>query len=169
MGIPEEDLGPRWLRDYGSLYNIEGHSTGSAPDSGTGVKVDMPRMKDFAGALRTNVDVDYVPHAKKVFDDMTVPIGHIDARFWELYSALNLHQEVVQSTTDNLANQGNGASVFAEAAKKISDEYHKADAFSAARVQDVHKNLGITPPASATPDPGVNPANTDPTTPAGGV
>jgi hypothetical protein len=126
-------------------------------------------MKDFAGALRTNVDVDYVPHAKKVFDDMTVPIGHIDARFWELYSALNLHQEVAQSTTDNLANQGNGASVFAEAAKKISDEYRKADAFSAARVQDVHKNLGTTPPESATPNPGANPVTTDPATPAGGV
>jgi hypothetical protein len=167
MGIPEEDLGPRWLRDYGSLYDIGGQP--AAADGGTGVKVDMPRMKDFAGALRKNVDADYVPHAKKVFDDMTVPTGQTDYRFSELYSALNLHQQVAQATTDNVANQGNGASVFAEAAKKISDEYAKSDAFSAARVTDVHKDLGVTPPASATPDLGVSPVSTDPATPAGGA
>lgn len=162
MGIPEEDLGPRWLRDYGTLYDIGGKS--DAPDSGTGLRVDMPAMKDFAAALRTNVDDDYRPHAQKVFDDMTTnPVAQED--FFELWYALNQHVEVKQAATDNVANQGNGAKIFAHAADEISTQYRSTDAYASANISDVKRYLGTTPPPTGSTVPG-----TDPTVdPAGGV
>jgi hypothetical protein len=160
MGIPEEDLGPSWLRDYGSLYDIGGQD-GSGTDGGTGVTVDMPAMKDFASALQTNVDDDYKPHANKVFEDMAVP-AEGQTSFLELWWALLQHDQVKVAATDNVANQGNGAAVFATAAEEISKRYQQSDAFAAARLADVQKYLGTTPA-------GTNPT-TDPTTdPAGGV
>jgi hypothetical protein len=160
MGIPEEDLPPRWIRDYGTLYDIGG-SPSTGGDGGTGVKVDMPAMKDFAAALRENLEADYRPHAQKVFADMTEPPkGQLD--FLELWWALEQHRDVQQAATDNVANQGNGALVFASAADKISNEYRSSDAYAAARMTDVEKYLGTTPAAPAT-----TPPTSDPTDPAG--
>jgi hypothetical protein len=153
MGIPDEDRGPSWLRDYGTLYDIGGTS-GTGGDSGTGVKVDMPAMKDFAAALRKNLQEDYSPHARKVFADLgEPPEGQLN--FLELWEVLEQHQKVQQVATDNVANHGNGAMVFASAAEKISEEYRNADAYAAARMADIHKYLGTTPQPPAT-DPSTN-------------
>jgi hypothetical protein len=48
MGIPDEDLGPRWLRDYGFT------------DFGD-VVADVEAMEDFAARLATEVQKNYVP------------------------------------------------------------------------------------------------------------
>jgi hypothetical protein len=156
MGIPEEDLGPRWLRDYKSLYGIGGNNS-PGTDSGTGVKVDMPAMKDFASALEKNVDHDYNPHAHKVFDDMAVPAeGQLS--FLELWWALEQHDQVKTAATDNVANHGNGAKIFALAADEISKRYQQSDAYAAARLSDVHKYLGTTPGQPAATNPTTDPA-----------
>lgn len=162
MGIPEEDLGPRWLRDYGSLYDI-GDQNSPGADGGTGVRVDMPAMQDFASALQKNVEDDYKPHAHRVFDDMAVPAeGQLN--FLELWWALEQHDQVKIAATDNVANHGNGANVFALAAKDISNAYQDSDAFAAARLADVQKYLGKSPDQLANPSP-----TTDPSTNPGGV
>jgi hypothetical protein len=156
MGIPEEDLGPHWLRDYGSLYDIGGDN-GHGADSGTGVKADMPAMKDFAAALEKNIDDDYNPHAHKVFEDMAVPAeGQLS--FLELWWALEQHDQVKTAATDNVANHGNGAKIFAFAADEISKRYQQSDAYAAARLIDVHKYLGTTPGQPAITNPTTNPA-----------
>jgi hypothetical protein len=157
MGIPEEDLGPRWLRDYGSLYGVVGIS-GAGGDSGTGVKVDMPAMKDFAAALRKSLQDDYGPHAHKVFDDMTAPVVPSDG-FLDLQLVLEQHREVQSAATNNVANHGNGALIFANAADEISNRYQSSDAYVAAQMADVYKYLGMTPAQATT----INPATTDPT------
>jgi hypothetical protein len=157
MGIPDEDLGPRWLRDYDSLYNIGGNANAGG-DSGTGVRVDMPAMEQFAAALRGNVDKDYNPHAHKVFDDMAVPAeGQLN--FLELWWALEQHDQVKVAATDNVANHGNGAKMFALAADEISKRYQASDAYAAARLADIHQYLGRTPEQPSTTDPAVPPTN----------
>ena len=157
MGIPEEDLGPRWLRDYGSLYDIGGGSSAGG-DSGTGVKVDMPALKDFAAALRKNLQDDYRPHAHKVFDELAVPAeGQLS--FLELWQALEQHDQVKTAATDNVANQGNGAMIFASAAGKISEDYSDSDAYAAAKLNDVEKYLGTTPDQPAATNPTTTPTN----------
>jgi hypothetical protein len=159
MGIPDEDLGPRWLRDYESLYNIG--DTNAGADSGTGVRVDMPALEEFAAALHNNVDNDYNPHAHKVFDDMAVPAeGQLN--FLELWWALEQHDQVKVAATDNVANHGNGAKVFASAADEISKRYQASDAYAAARLNDVHQYLGTTPQPPATTNPTTTPPTTDP-------
>jgi hypothetical protein len=159
--IPEEDLGPTWLRDYESLYNI-GDTSGAGGDGGSGVKVDMPAMKDFAAALDKNVEADYKPHANKVFDDMATP-AEAQLDFLELWWALEQHDQVKIAATDNVANHGNSAKIFASAADEISKRYQQADAYSAARLADVHQYLGTSTQPTTT-----DPTNS-PTNPAGDV
>lgn len=156
MGIPDEDLGPRWLRDYQTMYDydIAGRDT-AGTDGGTGVRVDMPAMKDFASALHKNVDDDYNPHARKVFDDMATPTeGQLN--FLELWWALEQHDTVKMAATDNVANHGNGTKIFAFAADEISKRYQQSDAYAAARLQDVHQYLGTSPDQ---PPPATTPTN----------
>lgn len=156
MGLPEEDLPPVWIRDYDYLYDIGGTS-GSGGDGGAGVKVDMPAMKDFAAALRNNLQQDYASHANVVFEDMKKPVKPAGA-FQELQWALEQHHEAQHATTHNVTNQGNGAMDFATSAQQISDRYRNTDAYAAARVSDVEASLGA---------PTTGPAPTDPITPSG--
>jgi hypothetical protein len=160
MGIPEEDLGPRWLRDYGSLYDIgdqnnPGAGGGTGADGGTGVRVDLPALSDFAAALQKNVEDDYKPHAQKVFDDMAVPAeGQLG--FQELWSALEQHDQVKIAATDNVANHGNGTKIFAVAAGEIGQRYQSSDAYAAAQLADVHTHLGTSPGQPAPANPGTD-------------
>lgn len=151
MGIPEEDLPPVWIRDYDTLYDIGGNSS-TGGDSGTGIKVDMPSLKDFAAALRQNLQQDYAPHAHKVFDDMKKPVKPAGA-FVELQWALERHNDVQHATTHNVTNHGNGAMDFATSAQEISDRYGQADAYAAARISDVQSSLGTSTDRPPTTDP----------------
>lgn len=146
MGIPDEDLGPVWLRDYGSLYNIGGDAAGSGS-----VRADLPAMDEFASALRDNVDADYVPHARVVFDDMSVPA--YGNGFPELAWALEQHRDVKSVAVNNVADHANGTAVFAEAIRGIAQRYRSSDAFAAAQLSDIQQHLGLSPE-----QPGTNPA-----------
>ncbi len=153
MGIPEEDKGPRWLQDYKSL-DVDGKTSaggnGSAGDAGgTGVRANLPAMRDFGSALEQNLREDYAPHANKVFDEMAVP-AEATANFAELQSVLSRHAELKALATDNIANHGNGALVFAKAIEDISKRYQQADAFASARIADIQKYLGTSPDGPAT-------------------
>jgi hypothetical protein len=162
--IPPEDLPPQWIRDYDSLYNVGGDS-GTGAGGGPGIEVNTPAMNEFAAALRSNVDDEYNPHARVVFDDMTTPVP-VSGGFTEMQWALTQHRDIQLAATDNVANQGNGARIFAHAASEIASRYQDADAYSAARLEDVHHHLGTTP----APPASTNPTTTNPTTnPAGGA
>jgi hypothetical protein len=85
------------------------------------------------------LEQDYVPHAQKVFDNMRVQDGYTSSEFVELVDILSTHQIVRMETTNAIAVHANGVYSFANAAKKISETYGEADAYSSATAAYVEK------------------------------
>lgn len=145
--IPEEDRGPAWLSDYGTI------------------EADISRMEEFAKKLHDEVTKNYAPHLQYVNDDMTVQLPPVDTRFGELYSFLTTHHESLSSTNEIVHYYRDATGGFAVAASDISTEYSKTDAFSAARVNDVEVALDKTAAAKPTAPDGSTtsetPTNTD--------
>jgi hypothetical protein len=139
MAIPEEDLGPAWLRDW------------------THIEADIKAMEDFAKKLKDEVTVNYAPHASKVHDDMMAALPPPPSEFGELVALLDTHHVSQQATSDLVHFYSNATGGMADAASKIGQQYGQADAFSSARVSDVNKALdqsGVTaptPPGSLPP------------------
>ncbi|HEU4422855.1 MAG TPA: hypothetical protein VFR67_10030 [Pilimelia sp.] len=148
MALPEEDLGPAWLRDWAHI------------------EADITAMEDFAAKLRAEVEVNYAPHASKVHEDMMTRLPAPSAGFSELVALLKTHQASQQATSDLVHHYANATGGMAEAASQIGRQYGQADAFSAARVTDVRDALdasGVTAPAApGTLPPGSVPPGTVP-------
>jgi hypothetical protein len=140
--LPEEDLPPSWLRDYGQI------------------EADVARMEEFAVKLRSEVEGNYAPHLDSVYADMLVELPAVNPEFGELWSFLEAHKAAAQDTADNTYYYRDATGGFAVAAEKVSEQYRNSDAFSAARVSDVENALNQTaaavPPTTA---PGVSPAD----------
>ncbi|MFF5079756.1 hypothetical protein ACFY36_22110 [Actinoplanes sp. NPDC000266] len=124
--IPEEDLGPAWLRDYGTT------------DFGQ-IEADIQAMEQFAAKLAANVKDSYAPHLESVSASMGTPLSPLDFTFAELASFLTAHREAQDVTHQNVYNYANGTQGFASAAADISKKYAGSDAFSHAKVTDVAK------------------------------
>lgn len=124
--IPEEDRGPAWLRDYG--YTNFGD-----------IEADIRAMEQFAAKLAADVQDNYLPHMSSVTDAMLTELPPPAATFPELVTFMEQHQMAQDATHVNVYNFANGTNRFATAAKKISEEYEGADAFSRARVADVEQ------------------------------
>jgi hypothetical protein len=123
VAIPEEDLGPKWLSDYGAI------------------EADIQRMEEFAAKLRAEVMNNYAPHLELVAQDMTAPVPQPKAGFAELVGFLTAHQVAQVNTTDAIFYHRDRTGTFANAASKISDNYGMSDAFAHARVADVERAL----------------------------
>jgi hypothetical protein len=145
MAIPEEDLGPAWLRDWAHI------------------EADIKAMEDFATKLRREVEVNYAPHVGKVHEDMMAGLPSPPSEFGELVDLLTTHHQSQQATSDLVHFYGNATGGMANAASEIGKQYGQADAFSSARVTDVNKALdqsgvtaptppGTLPPGSVPPD-----------------
>ncbi|HEX2772207.1 MAG TPA: hypothetical protein VHN18_07215 [Micromonosporaceae bacterium] len=139
MAIPEEDLGPGWLRDYGAI------------------EADIQRMEQFAATLRAEVMKNYAPHLELVAQDMTAPIPQPKAGFAELVGFLTTHQVAQVNTTDAIFYHRDRTGNFATAASKISENYGASDAFAHARVSDVERALDTSAAV-----PAVSPGQSDP-------
>jgi hypothetical protein len=136
--IPEEDLPPSWLRDYGDI------------------EADISRMEEFAKKLNDEVTNNYAPHLPYVFDDMLTELPSVYTDFPELHDFRNAYLATAQDTSDNVYFYGQATDGFAVAADEVSKQYKHSDAFSAARVSDVETALDNT--AAAAPQlPGVQP------------
>lgn len=122
MGILDEDLGPRWLRDYGSTNFGD-------------IAANIAAMEELATRLAADVQ-NYATHFSSVSDammtDVPVPNG-----FPELQEFMTVHREAQDVTHSNVYNFANGTNNFAQAAQDISNKYRGADAVSRARVSDV--------------------------------
>lgn len=168
MALPEEDLGPVWLRDWAHI------------------EADITAMEDFAAKLRAEVEVNYAPHASRVHEDMMTRLPPPAADFDELVALLKTHQASQQATSDLVHYYSNATGSMAEAASQIGRKYSQSDAFSAAQVTDVRRALddngvtapaapGTLPPGSVPPGtvpPGTVPPGTTPTgttDPTGGI
>jgi hypothetical protein len=123
VGIPNENFGPRWLRDYGSTNFGD-------------IAANIAAMEEFATQLAADVQNNYAAHFSSVsaamMTDLPVPNG-----FPELQEFLTVHREAQDVTHSNVYNFANGTNNFAQAAHDISTMYRGADAFSRARVSDV--------------------------------
>lgn len=174
MGLPEEDKGPAWLRDWGSKtgYTRTDSSTGYV--DGQSLAVDINSLVAFADALQTEHEQDYRPHVREVFDGMSAQPAGPDERFVELNEVMVHHRDMLVQTSTALANHDKAIIAFVDAARAISEEYRGADALSAAKVDDVEDHL-VPPATTANPNgqtPVITPeqaaAQTAPTTtPAG--
>jgi hypothetical protein len=127
MGIPDEDLGPKWLRDYGD------------------VDVQVATLLQFGKSLMDELQKDYIPHVKLVFEDMSAADSVTTPDFVELVDALGRHQTVRVETTTRLAKHADGMYAFAQIAETISKNYDEADAFAAAKAKDVNPLLVASP------------------------
>lgn len=136
MGIPDEDLGPVWLRGYGD---------------GASIEADIRRLEEFGAALDAEVRENYVPHMEILQEDMMVELPNPAAEFAELASFLQTHQSAQQNTTNIVYTFRDATGGFAYAAQQVSAEYGNADAFSAARVSDVENALNQTAVAPVPP------------------
>ena len=133
--IPDEDRGPTWLRDYGFT------------DFGD-IAADINAMEEYAKRLAADVEDNYAPHLNGMSEAMMTRLPPPDPNFYELTSFMTSHNSAQVLTQNNVYAFGQGTSVLAAAAQKISDEYRGTDAFAHAKVADVEKTLG---PTSAVP------------------
>ncbi|MFI6821842.1 hypothetical protein ACIBJE_12945 [Micromonospora sp. NPDC050187] len=121
--IPEEDLGPNWLRDYGDI------------------EADIRQMREFATRLEAEVRRNYAPHLAYIADDMSVKLPDPCDAFIELVHFLTTHQQVQQESTNRVYDLANYTGGLANAAGTISQRYEGSDAFAKAQVQDVERAL----------------------------
>ncbi|MFC7242572.1 hypothetical protein ACFQO7_08765 [Catellatospora aurea] len=170
MGLPEEDKGPAWLRDYGRESGYTKANTFTGYDDGS-LAVDLQSLVDFAEALETEHTKDYRPHAQEVFKDMSAKVADPHADFIELCASLGWQRELLVQTSDALLKHDQAVLAFVTAARQISKKYGEADALGAAKAQDVNKNLAVAVPTTAqvpttVQQPGTTtaPATTAPTT-----
>ncbi|MCU7726703.1 hypothetical protein ODJ79_23480 [Actinoplanes sp. KI2] len=140
--IPEDDLGPAWLRDYGYTDFSQ-------------IEADIQAMEHFAQKLSANVADNYAPHLTTVTDGMSTKLPDPPSEFIELYTFLFVHRDAMDVTHQNVYNYANGTKSFAIAAKDISDTYRGSDAFSHAKVGDVNKAFDQVGIPAQQPDQGV--------------
>jgi hypothetical protein len=126
--IPEEDLGPAWLRDYGHT------------DFGD-IEADILAMEDFAAKLKADVERNYAPRAQDVSHSMLTTLPPAHTAFAELQLFLAAHERAQDAALQNVYNYANGTYGFATAAHEVSEKYRGADAFARAKVTDVHAGL----------------------------
>lgn len=147
MGIPEEDLPPAWLRDYGDI------------------EADISKMEEFAANLDAEVRQNYAPHLDYLREDVTAETPQPAAEFQELVDFLTTHRDIQHDSTNVVFHYRDATGGFAQAAKEVSENYGKADAFALARVKEVESALDKTS-AAQLPEPGTT---TPPVTDNSGV
>ncbi|MGW4465651.1 hypothetical protein [Micromonospora sp. NPDC004704] len=138
MAIPEEDLPPAWLRDYGDI------------------EADISKMEEFAANLDAEVRQNYAPHLDYLREDVTAKIPDPALEFTELFDFLETHRAIQQDSTNVVFHYRDATGGFAQAAKEVSENYGKSDAFALARVKEVESALDKTS-AARLPEPGTTP------------
>jgi hypothetical protein len=129
--IPDEDLGPKWLRDYESI------------------EADLQGMKEFAAALQAELENSYLPHREQVNREMVVEGSRPDERFRELCHLLERHWFSRVMTTALLTEHGNATWTFATTAQTVSDRHGDADGMARARAEDIQAYMEV--PGISTP------------------
>jgi hypothetical protein len=142
MALPDEDLGPVWLRNWQHI------------------DADIQAMDEFAKKLRTDVEANYASHLTPIYDDMATAVP--GGGFAELQDLLLTHREATQTTTNFVHDYANRSAHMADAASQISQRYGESDAFSSATVGAVNQALGATgvaAPNTGETQPGAQPGS----------
>lgn len=133
--IPEDDLGPAWLRNF--TYTDFGD-----------IEANLSAMEDFAKKLSNEVLDNYAPHVQTVTDVMLTELPPPAGTFPELVSFMQAHNAAQNVAQQNVWNFAQGTNEFATAADQISKDYRGSDALSHARVRDVNKAFSNVDPAT---------------------
>jgi hypothetical protein len=121
---PEEDLGPRWLRDT------------------VIIDADITAMEDFAQTLFAELEENYKPHLEVVYGDVISGEVEVATEFHELHALLDHHWVIQVATSSLLSSLGNHTNRMALAAQEIGRRYRDTDALAHARVTDVAEAFG---------------------------
>jgi hypothetical protein len=149
MGIPEEDKGPAWLRNYGEKSgNLETNNTWGYQAETDAFAVDLVGLKEFGSKLKVELDQDYAPHAKTVGTYMATEMQMLPAAFLELCNVVDTQAASLDVLRDHLTRHYQAVAAFSEFAIKMAETYGNADATASASVWDVTRDLGAgTKPA----------------------
>jgi hypothetical protein len=146
MGIPEEDKGPAWLRDYGEKSgNLETDTRWGYQVEKDSFAVDLKGLQEFGAKLKTELEQDYVPHANTAVTYMATEVTVLPEAFLELCSAVDHQSKSLDALRDHLTRHYEAVKAFAEFATKMATTYGNVDATAEASVRDVETNLGAQP------------------------
>ena len=134
MALSNEDLPPAWLRDYATI------------------EADIGRLEEFATKLDAEVRNNFAPHVAPILDDIMAELPGAYTDFPELLAFLEVHAASAQDTAYAVYYYQDVTGGFATAAGEVSRNYRGADAFAAARVDEVRAALDKTAAGSGAPD-----------------
>jgi hypothetical protein len=152
MAIPDEDLGPHWLRDEKSI------------------DVQVEGLKSFSKALLEDLDKNFGTHVPQIYDVMSKHACVGDGMFFaEMDEVRNRHYECLTSIVNLLRDYASGTYAVGKGADTVAKNYTDADSLAHVKVTDVQKVMqpgtpgGTTQATSATSTPvtPTDPALTD--------
>lgn len=111
------------------------------------INVEIDGLKSVAAAMRAELQSGFRTQVKPVHDAMQPGAsvgGQIAGAEWAYLQTT--YSASIQGTLDALFNLDKGTQAVAHAADVIAKTYGDADAFSRARVDDVHNVIAYTPP-----------------------
>jgi hypothetical protein len=144
MGIPEEDRGPQWLRDYGSGSQMTSSDTMTGWVDSSALLVNPETMKELAEKLELEHISDYIEHLKVVFERLRANPGQ--GEFPELYDVLDHHRTLIINSMDVMREHDYAVMKFVGFAKEMADRYNEADTENSIRLGDVQANLAAGTP-----------------------
>jgi hypothetical protein len=120
--IPDEDLGPRWLRDEVSIN----------------VRVDG--LRNFAKALLEDLEKNFGTHVPQVYDAMSAHACVGDGLFFaEMNQVRTKHYKCLDATVNLLQAYARGTYALGSGADTVADKYDDADELAKAKAQDVER------------------------------
>jgi hypothetical protein len=135
--IPDEDLGPDWLRDTVSI------------------NVEVDSLKTFAQALLADLEKNFGTHLPQVYEAMSIHACVGDGMFFpEMDAARTKHYECLDTAVNLLRDHAKGTFAMAKGAEVVAANYGDADTLAQVRVRDVeHVMNPPVPPGTPTAGP----------------
>jgi hypothetical protein len=130
-----KDDGPQWLQDFDSVANR--------------VEVDVEHLADFAVSLRADLERNFVGHYHVVCAKATSATQPVLAAV-EVVRARALLAKRLNECVQGLADHLMAAAWLANAADELAKRYVGADAFAAAKVDDVAARMPAPPRPAGT-------------------
>jgi hypothetical protein len=137
MAIPQEDLGPAWLRNEKSID----------------VRVDG--LQTFAQALLEDLDKNFSTHVPQVYDVMSKQSCVGDGMFFaEMDTVRERHYECLTAVVNVLRDVAKGTYVVGKGAETVAQNYGDADNMAQVNVKDVDNVMkpGTPGPAAQATD-----------------
>jgi hypothetical protein len=118
--IPDEDLGPHWLRDEVSI------------------DVQVEGLKSFSKALLEDLDKNFGTHAPQIYDVMSKHACVGEGMFFaEMDEVRNRHYECLTAIVNLLRDYASGTYAVGKGADTVAKNYTDADSAAHVKVTDV--------------------------------